>query len=596
MLVLALHQNPAKQHQHNCCNKNTATRNKNTAARNKNTAAARNKNTAATLNKNTATRNNYYSKINNTDKMNDISRTIKINFEGSSREVSLSTPATLAGLQAAVASAFGVKLAARSRAAGVADTDLSFTYMDSDGDDIVFDKDSELRLALRLCPSPLEISAASKQQVKDVDKPEEAKRLYRRAARNLREYHGVPSMTPPKLVQTLTFLKLHPRRLVNQGLAPKQLLAGVEAPQPLGSDSNDDLAEAIGSDIEVTSVEDDRKEWNDGFEHVGDREKPKNDAGGTANADVEPETDYHGAAARNSSSSEEEASSGSDGVVAGKKKGAPKHVDMMHKAFVSAGIELRPREVIPLLLALGVSPRRLVKLGRVDDKELKKAMLENVKHRRPHHRYFIVSRGMGLPCAHGGGPGALVGYMVGAPGRRGDGSRGLDGKPCGSGGKPCGPGGKPCGPGGKPCGPGGKPCGPGGKPCGPGGKPCGPGGKPFGLGGKPCGPGRRSGGRSSMGGMIFFPPPPLPRDDPAGRGGVGAPGGFCGPHRHGRPGHPGRYGGTGGGSPFSAETMAWMEGRGALPAAARHGRGGCGGRAGGSGGGGNGRHWYGYWG
>ena len=171
MLVLALHQNPAKQHQHNCCNKNTATRNKNTAARNKNTAAARNKNTAATLNKNTATRNNYYSKINNTDKMNDISRTIKINFEGSSREVSLSTPATLAGLQAAVASAFGVKLAARSRAAGVADTDLSFTYMDSDGDDIVFDKDSELRLALRLCPSPLEISAASKQQVKVRDAP-----------------------------------------------------------------------------------------------------------------------------------------------------------------------------------------------------------------------------------------------------------------------------------------------------------------------------------------------------------------------------------------------------------------------------------------
>lgn len=114
-------------------------------------------------NANTATINN---NSNSNDTMNT-SRSIKINFQGASREVDLPTPATLAGLQAAVASAFGVEFAARSEA-GDAESDLSFTYMDNDGDDIVFDKDSELSLALRLCPSPLEICAASKQKDKKV--------------------------------------------------------------------------------------------------------------------------------------------------------------------------------------------------------------------------------------------------------------------------------------------------------------------------------------------------------------------------------------------------------------------------------------------
>ena len=95
------------------------------------------------------------------------SRTIKIIFQGASRNVDLPTPATLSGPQAAVASAFKVELAARSPAGGAA-SDLSFTYTDSDGDDIVFDKDSELSLALRLCPSPREISAAGKQKDKKV--------------------------------------------------------------------------------------------------------------------------------------------------------------------------------------------------------------------------------------------------------------------------------------------------------------------------------------------------------------------------------------------------------------------------------------------
>ena len=60
-------------------------------------------------------------------------------------------------------------------------------------------------------------------------KPDEGK-IYRRAARNLREYHGVPSMTPPKLIQTLAFLKLHPRRLVKLGhVDGKELRAVLES-------------------------------------------------------------------------------------------------------------------------------------------------------------------------------------------------------------------------------------------------------------------------------------------------------------------------------------------------------------------------------
>ena len=90
-------------------------------------------------------------------------RSIKINFQGESRDVTLNTrpSPTLAGLQAAVSSTFSADLPPRSKG-DVADEDLRFTYKDSEGDDIVFDKDSELSLALRLSPESLEISAARK--------------------------------------------------------------------------------------------------------------------------------------------------------------------------------------------------------------------------------------------------------------------------------------------------------------------------------------------------------------------------------------------------------------------------------------------------
>ncbi|CAM9248319.1 unnamed protein product [Ectocarpus sp. 6 AP-2014] len=299
-------------------------------------------------------------KHNNNRDNNDNTMTtssIKINFQGASRDVNVPVPVTLASLQAAIAAAFDAELPVRSPAGEAAkDTDLSFTYKDSDGDDIVFDKDSELNLAVRLCPGSLEISAAGKEK-KPANKPDPEARLYMIAARNLREYNGVPSMTPPKLVKTLAFLKLNPQRLVKQGLAPKVLLARMKAEAannakvsrvkvPLGDGkNNEDLTESVAAGMELMSVEDDKKEWNDGFVSVepADTSSPAND-------------------------NEER----NDATAPEVKK------NLIHKAFIAGGIQLRPREVRPLLVALDVRPCRLAKLGLVDGKDLR-AMLQAEK-------------------------------------------------------------------------------------------------------------------------------------------------------------------------------------------------------------------------
>ena len=106
-------------------------------------------------------------KTNTTEKRMANARSITINFQGDSRDVTLNTrpPPTLASLQAAVSSTFSADLPPRSRG-GAADEDLRFTYKDSEGDDIVFDRDAELSLALRLSPESLEISAARKVESK----------------------------------------------------------------------------------------------------------------------------------------------------------------------------------------------------------------------------------------------------------------------------------------------------------------------------------------------------------------------------------------------------------------------------------------------
>ncbi|CAB1101131.1 unnamed protein product [Ectocarpus sp. CCAP 1310/34] len=336
--------------------------------------------------------NNNNNRYNNDKTMTTPS--IKINFQGASRDVNVPAPVSLASLQAAIAAAFDAELPVRSPAGEAAkDTDLSFTYKDPDGDDIVFDKDSELKLAVRLCPSSLEISATLKES-EPAKKPDPEARLYKIAARNLREYNGVPSMTAPKLIKTLAFLKLNPQRLVKQGLAPKVLLARMKAEAannakvskvPLGDGkNNEDLAESVAAGMELMSVEDDKKEWNDGF--------------------VSAESDASAAAvpitAKTSTPDNDNEEENNDAAPETKK-------DLIHKAFITGGIQLRPREVRPLLVALDVRPCRLAKLGLVDGKDLR-AMLRAEKkaahkrcdhgnnnddtaalhHRRHHHRDY----------------------------------------------------------------------------------------------------------------------------------------------------------------------------------------------------------------
>eukprot|EP00752_Nemacystus_decipiens_P004437 g4050.t1 len=346
------------------------------------------------LDNNTATTTN--------DKMS--TRKIKINFQGESRDVDLPSPFTLAGLQLAIASTFGTEMPARSLTdEAPKDSDLSFTYKDPDGDDIVFDKDSELNLALRLCPSSLEITAAAKETA--AKKPDPERRLYALAARNLREYNGVPSMTPAKLAKTLAFLQLNPRRLVRQGLAPRALLVRMAAEAKKNKDDKSDVKDNNNSDSEdlsesvaLMSVEDDKKERNDGFVSV--EHAP---AAALATAEV---VDSDG-------NKDDTAAPATVAADAKKKK------NVLHEAFITAGIQLRPREVRPLLLALDIRPRRLVKLGYVDGKYLR-AMLENEKKAKRGNE-----DGAGL------GPRQRMARGCGARGGPGGGGGGPGGKPCG---------------------------------------------------------------------------------------------------------------------------------------------------------------------
>ncbi|CAM9241381.1 unnamed protein product [Ectocarpus sp. 12 AP-2014] len=205
---------------------------------------------------------------------------------------------------------------------------------------------------LPFLPHPVPLFPPLYMYPQPANKPDPEARLYKIAARNLREYNGVPSMTPPKLIKTLAFLKLNPQRLVKQGLAPKNLLARMKAEAannakvskvPLGDGkNNEDLAESVAAGMELMSVEDDKKEWNDGFVSVKPAETPS------------PDID-----------NEEE---NNDAVPEVKK-------NLIHKAFIAGGIQLRPREVRPLLVALDVRPWRLAKLGLVDGKDLR-AMLQ----------------------------------------------------------------------------------------------------------------------------------------------------------------------------------------------------------------------------
>lgn len=241
-------------------------------------------------------------------------------------------------------------------------------------------------------------------------------------------------MSPVKLTKTLAFLKLHPRRLVQQGLAPKALLSRMNAQETANKNkgkgvtqrvgagkenngnensNNEDFAEAFTANMELTNEEDNKKEWNDGFMPVVES--------AAANPATAP------------SFAEDNDSDAAASAI--KKNNHP-----LHEAFLAGGIQLRLREVRPLLLALGIRPRRLVKLGKVDAKYLP-AMLqaENKAIGRPQlHQLQRRMTRAGGPC--GDGPRGLV---MGGGARRGGGGgvcgRRVPGTAPGAGGKICSP-------------------------------------------------------------------------------------------------------------------------------------------------------------
>ncbi|CAN0218514.1 unnamed protein product, partial [Ectocarpus fasciculatus] len=128
--------------------------------------------------------------------------------------------------------------------------------------------------------------------------------VYQAAARNLREFRRVPSMTADGLEKIMALLQLRPARLVAQGLAPKELLKG------------NSIADA--------------------------------DADRSSGLEVEPEqADSQVSDDSNGSDTENVNIGTQDGIEAG----VSKHP--IHAVFAAAGVELRPRETRPLLRALG---------------------------------------------------------------------------------------------------------------------------------------------------------------------------------------------------------------------------------------------------
>ncbi|CAN0507764.1 unnamed protein product, partial [Ectocarpus sp. 12 AP-2014] len=82
--------------------------------------------------------------------------------------------------------------------------------------------------------------------------------LYEAAARNLREYHGVPSMTAGGLEETMVLLQLRPGRLVAQGLAAEQLLEGKPAADDADADNTDSSSSSGGSEVEPRQADNNR--------------------------------------------------------------------------------------------------------------------------------------------------------------------------------------------------------------------------------------------------------------------------------------------------------------------------------------------------
>ena len=117
------------------------------------------------------------------------------------------------------------------------------TYNDHNYDDSTMDNIFGSNSSNLVAEADLSTPAQKLQQ------PATTSALYKLAARNLREYHGVPSMTALKLEKTLALLSLPPRHVVVQGLAPRKLLEGGQSglsPLVLAGDFSDEGKEELG--------------------------------------------------------------------------------------------------------------------------------------------------------------------------------------------------------------------------------------------------------------------------------------------------------------------------------------------------------------
>ncbi|CAM9812137.1 unnamed protein product [Scytosiphon promiscuus] len=212
-------------------------------------------------------------------------------------------------------------------------------------------------------------------------------------------------MTPAKLTTTMSLLNLGPRHLVEQGLAPRVLLARMRAidkrganQQPRSNGDDEHLAASVASGMEVMSLENEEGR-NDSYT-AADQPAAAHDGNvSSGSGDDDDEDDDENVAVEDGTTDDNE----SDDPAAAAEGDAPSAVkkNLLHRAFVDAGVQLRPREVRPLLLALAVDPCRLARLGLVDAKDLR-AMLhaERKANKRNGGRFRGGGMGIGKHGSH----------------------------------------------------------------------------------------------------------------------------------------------------------------------------------------------------
>lgn len=203
--------------------------------------------------------------------------------------------------------------------------------------------------------------------------------LYKLAARNLREHHGVPSMTALKLEKTVALLRLAPRRVVVQRLAPRRLLKGDSPPLvSAGEGSGKGEEEPCGTETcELMETSDDSRTNNSSSS--GAEEKGVSDDSDSMNDKINNSINNNGGDTK-------------DDVEVLEANGKGKARRPIHAALVAGGIDLHPSETRPLLRALGVRAHRLVRFG-------------------------LVKRGAvcTMPRRRGGGPGQRQHLRAGGP-------------------------------------------------------------------------------------------------------------------------------------------------------------------------------------